>query len=313
VSRRDRSTVSAVLNMSAQYHGALAGLKVKYWPMTELALPPIISQDELTTTYADAVVCDCRAYLDERDGSAAYASGHIPGARFIDLETVLSSAVVPGSGNGRHPLPTPEAFAEGLSRAGVGHDTPVVAYDDAGGMIAGRLVWMLRTLGQPAALLDGGIGAWEGMLEVIDPEIAVVLNEPRSWPADSVASSEEVGAHIADGGLVIDSRGPDRFAGEREPIDPIAGHIPGAINLPMLENLSDGSFVNLDALRRRFADAQVDDNTIYYCGSGVSACNNMLAAEAAGFGRGRLFVGSWSGWIDRANPAVATAGSDGAL
>ncbi len=276
--------------------------------MTALLLPPIISIAELHAEYPDAVICDCRAYLDERDGADAYNAGHIPGARFVDLETVLSSP--PGPGIGRHPLPSPETFAEGLANIGISNDTPVVAYDDAGGMIAGRLVWMLRTLGQPAALLDGGIAAWDGELSTNPPEIVQANNAPRPWPADAIVTTEQIDAIVAEGTVVVDSRGPDRYAGLVEPIDPVAGHVPGAINLPFASNLADGYFKSSAELTQRFADIGADDDTVYYCGSGVSACNNMLAAEANGFGRGRLYVGSWSGYCTRSDATESDTPTD---
>ena len=240
------------------------------------------------------VICDVRAYLDEREGRDAFASGHLPGARFIDLATVLAAEASPVLG--RHPLPTPEVFATGMAAAGIDHDTPVVAYDDSGGMIAGRLVWMLRVLGQPAALLDGGIDAWPGELTTDAPQPETVANLPRPWPLNATVDADAVEEIIADGGLVVDSRGAARYRGEVEPIDAKAGHVPGAINLPFAENLIDGHFRSTDELRARFRTAAVDENTVWYCGSGVSACHNLLAAEAAGLGVGKLYVGSWSGW-----------------
>ncbi len=270
--------------------------------MSSLSLPPIVTVADLRSANPDTVVCDCRAYLDDREGADAYNQGHIPGARFVDLETVLSST--PGPGVGRHPLPSPVAFATGLSQLGISAEAPVIAYDDAGGMIAGRLVWMLRTLGQPAALLDGGIDAWDGELATSPPEILTTETPVRPWPSGATVNAEEVDQIIAEGGLVIDSRGPDRYAGLVEPIDPVAGHVPGAKNLPFAGNLSDGMFIGSDALAQRFTDAGVDADTVYYCGSGVSACHNMLAAEASGFGRGRLYVGSWSGYCTRSETST---------
>lgn len=252
---------------------------------------------ELREQRSNVVVCDARAYLDDREGRDAYEAGHIPGAVFLDLDTTLSAA--PGPRIGRHPLPTPEVFAAGLAAVGISHETPVVAYDDAGGMIAGRLVWMLRALGQPAALLDGGFHAWDGDLETNTPAVAPAHNSPRPWPRDAIVDDVEVDAIIAAGGLVIDSRGQDRYAGLVEPIDPVAGHVPGAVNLPFADNLSEGYFRSASDLHARFAEVGADDATVYYCGSGVSACNNMLAAESAGRGRGRLYVASWSGYCTR--------------
>ena len=273
-------------------------------------IPPFIDIDTLSTLLdasdSGVVVCDCRAYLDDREGADAYRAGHIPGARFIDLETLVSGPVEVGSGKGRHPLPDPVAFAEGLGDAGVEHGATVVAYDDVGGAIAARFVWMLRTLGQNASVLDGGIGAWGEALEAGEREFEAVVNEVRPIPADSIVSAEEVALVIERGGLVVDSRGADRYAGRVEPIDPIAGHIPGAINLPFAENLDDGTLRSIDRLSTRFEDAGVDQDTIFYCGSGVTACHNLLAAEAAGLGKAKLYVGSWSGWLDRPDPPIET-------
>lgn len=264
--------------------------------------------DDITAT--PVVLCDVRAYLDEREGRDAYEAGHIPGARFIDLDTVLAAPAGPVVG--RHPLPSPEVFATGLSMAGIGHDTPVIAYDDAGGMIAGRLVWMLRVLGQPAALLDGGISAWPGDLSTAREAVQPAPHVSRQWPLNATVDADEVQAIIADGGLVVDSRGAARYRGETEPIDPKAGHIPGAINMPFADNLADGRFLHRDALRERFEGADIDDNTVWYCGSGVSACHNLLAAEAAGLGFGKLYVGSWSGWSsEAARPVASTEVADG--
>lgn len=251
------------------------------------------------------VLCDVRAYLDGRSGREAFESGHLPGARFIDLDTTLAGPPAPIGG--RHPLPEPSVFAAGLADAGITHETPVVAYDDAGGMIAGRLVWMLRILGQPAALLDGGIDGWEGDLATDEQPVTRAIQAPRPWPESAIVDADGVAEHIASGGLVVDSRAAARFRGEHEPMDPKAGHVPGAVNMPFAANLDDGAFRPLDEIAERFRVSGVDEQTIFYCGSGVSACNNVLAAEAAGLGLGRVYVGSWSGWCsDDARP-VATS------
>ncbi len=242
------------------------------------------------------VVVDVRWYLDGRDGRTAYEAGHVPGARFIDLDRVLSSP--PTAVAGRHPLPPAETFAAGLAEAGIGDDDPVVAYDDLGGMVAGRLVWMLRIIGAPAALLDGGVQTYDDEL-VVGPGPATPLPARRRvvpWPAGAVASADEVARHVAGGGVVADSRAGERYRGETEPVDARAGHVPGAINLPFADNLVDGRFLPRGELAERFRSAGVDGDTIFYCGSGVSACHNVLAAEAAGLGRPRLYVGSWSQW-----------------
>ena len=254
------------------------------------------------TSAADAdgvstVVCDVRAYLDDREGRDAYEAGHVPGARHLDLDNALAGE--PGPGVGRHPLPEPEAFAQALGAVGIAPGTQVLAYDDAGGMIAGRLVWMLRTLGQDAALLDGGFQAWAGQTETEAPTFSSVECAVRPFPAEATVEADEVEAFIASGGVVVDVRGPDRFGGENEPLDPEAGHIPGAVNAPFSDNLVDGFYRPIDELGSEYAQRNIGEDTIYYCGSGVSACNTMLAAEAAGLGRGRLYVGSWSGYCTR--------------
>lgn len=266
--------------------------------MTALSLPPIVPiSTAATADGSDTVICDVRAYLDDRVGYDAFTAGHIPGARHVDLDSVLAAAATPGLG--RHPLPDPSVFADGLSKAGIGHQTHVLAYDDAGGMIAGRLVWMLRTLGQNAAVLDGGISAWDGELEVGAPAITPVDHPVRTFPNSATVTADEVEASIAAGGLVIDVRAPDRYAGKVEPIDPVAGHIDGAINAPFADNLSDGHFRPIDELAAEYTERNVDKDTIYYCGSGVSACHSMLVAEAVGLGRGLLYVASWSGHCTR--------------
>ena len=254
----------------------------------------------------DVAVCDCRAYLDERNGIDAYYAGHIPGARFVDLETLVSAPPVIGTGGGRHPLPASEAFAAGLGALGIGHDTTVIAYDDVGGAIASRFVWMLRVLGQSAAVLDGGIEAWTGPLVAGDEQFEPVAHSPRPFPSVAVVDAHDVATALEGGGLVVDSRGPARYAGEVEPIDPIAGHIPGAINLPFADNLADGALRSVDDLTDRFGAVGVDADTVFYCGSGVTACHNILAAEAAGLDRPKLYVGSWSGWVDQPDPPIAT-------
>ena len=246
---------------------------------------------------------DVRWALDGSKGHPTYLTGHLPGAVYIDLDTELAAPARPEAG--RHPLPAPEDFAATLRRAGVTEDSVVVAYDDSNGAPAGRLVWMLRALGHPAAVLSGGLAAWDGELETDDvrPEPGDVA--ARAWPADRVASADEVAAGQA---LVVDARAPERYRGEVEPIDPRAGHVPGAVNLPFAGNLDeDGRFMGPEELRRRFEAAGVspDRETIVYCGSGVTATHDLLALESAGFTRLRLFPGSWSQWsADESRPVA---------
>ena len=272
---------------------------------TSALIPPLVSVDWLRANASRIVLCDVRYYLDGSDGMAAYLAGHLPGAVFIDMDTVLASPAGPVVG--RHPLPTPEAFAAGLGAAGISERDTVVVYDDLQGMVAGRLVWMLRVLGQDAALLDGGIGAWDGPL-VTNPTRQTPVKCPvRPWPADAVVDADQALAHAAAGGVLADSRAVERYRGEVEPIDPRAGHVPGAINLPFAVNLrADGTFRSPDELRERFEGAGVDETAIFYCGSGVSACHNLLAVEAAGLGLPRLYVASWSGWSSDPDRPAAT-------
>ncbi len=238
---------------------------------------------------ADAVLCDVRWYLDGRSGHAAFGAGHIPGALFVDLDRVLSAPPEPHQG--RHPLPSPEAFAAELGATGIGDADHVVAYDDLGGAIAARLVWMLRVIGRPASLLDGGLAAWTGELETGPPRPRPrAFRTPVPWPLDRLAGPDEVAAHD---GELLDARPPARFRGEEAGLDPRAGHIPGARNAPTAANLrSDGSFKDEAELRTQFAGVR---DPIVSCGSGVTACHTLLALELAGV-QGRLYPGSWSQW-----------------
>ena len=298
-----------ISDCAEEFFAVLDDLAGRVPGMTSTPLPPIVSpgwlQEELARPGPDLVVVDIRYYLDGRDGRAAHLAGHLPDAVFVDLETVLAA---PASGpvGGRHPMPDPEVFASGLGAAGIGPHTPVVAYDDLDGMVAGRLVWMLRILGAPAALLDGGLAAWPGPVDTGPVPTTPVARPVVPWPAEAMVTADEVAAHVAAGGVVIDSRAGERYRGEVEPIDSRAGHIPGAVNLPFTANLGDDHrFRPAAELAARFAAVGADEDAIVYCGSGVSACHNLLAMEASGRGRPRLFVGSWSAWsADPARPAA---------
>ena len=272
-------------------------------------VPPIVTvdwlRDQLEVDAGAVVVCEVGSTMAGGDPEASHLDGHLPGARFVSLDTVLADP--PGGTAGRHPLPTAEEFARRLADAGVDEISTVVAYDrGAGGGLAGRLVWMLRVIGQPAALLDGGLAAWDDPLETGAVAVAPVRRVVRSWPPRAIADADAVAAHVRAGGVVIDSRDPARYAGAVEPIDPVAGHIPGAINLPYTDNLDEHGRFRPDAeLIDRFAGATGDDHPIVYCGSGVTACQNALAMEAVGLGMPRLYVGSWSGWTADPDRPVA--------
>ena len=260
-------------------------------------IPPVVDQAWLEA-HPEAVVADVRSYLDGRSGADAYRGGHLPGAVFVPMDEVLAAPA--SAERGRHPLPEPADFAAGLGALGIGDGDVVVAYDDAGGAMAGRLVWLLRMLGRDAALLDGGMGAWEGELSVDPVARPAATFTAQDWPAGALADIDEAVA----GPVVIDARAPERYRGDVEPIDPRGGHIPGARSYPLTGNLAaDGRFLSREALRERFADLGDASGVISYCGSGVTACHNLIAMEHAGLGRGRLFPGSWSQYSATDRPA----------
>jgi thiosulfate/3-mercaptopyruvate sulfurtransferase len=248
------------------------------------------------------VLADVRWYLDGRSGRAAYEEGHLPGAVFVDLDRWLARHGSPA--DGRHPLPDPGVFAQGMAAAGIGDTTTVIGYDDAGGVMAARLVWMLRATGHEAALLDGGLTAYEGELVREVPDRPAQVFTARPWPADRLAGIDDA---AGGGSVVLDARDRARFRGDTEPIDPRPGHIPGARSLPCRDNLAaDGTFLPVAELRERFVSVGVTDgaDVISYCGSGVTACHNLLALEHAGLGGGRLYPGSWSQYSSTDRPAA---------
>ena len=274
---------------------------------------PVVSGAWLHANLERVVVADVRWYLDGRSGRAAYEAGHIPGAVFMDLDRDLSAA--PSAAGGRHPLPTPEGFASALGAAGIGDGCGVVAYDDVSGMVAGRLWWMLRSLGEPVAVLDGGLAAWPGALSTEYPEVSPARFTPRPWPQESFVSISELDDVRRDPGtVVLDARSPERYRGEPNAIDPRLGHIPGAVSAPCAANLApDGTLRSPDELRQSYAavGADGDAEVVAYCGSGVSANLDLLALELAGLGGGRLFVGSWSAWGADEDRPVATGPEPG--
>ncbi len=268
---------------------------------------PLVDAGWLAAHVHAVVIADVRWYLDGRSGRAAYDRGHIAGARFVDLDTDLSGR--PTAGGGRHPLPSPEDFAAAMGRLGIGDETTVVAYDDAGGVIASRLWWMLDCLGGDAAVLDGGISAWPGSLQTAAPSWQPATFNPRPWPAGRFATINEVDAARTDPeSLVVDARSVDRYRGEPNAIDPRFGHIPGAVSMQAGDNLRHGRLLPANDMRDRYERAgAADRQVIAYCGSGVSACHDLLALRHAGLGDGRLFVGSWSAWGGDPDRPLATA------
>lgn len=234
-------------------------------------------------------------------GERAYAEGHIPGASFLHCDRDLSGPMT-GS-NGRHPLPDPAKLAARLGGLGVGADTQVVVYDDAQGMIAGRLWWLLRWLGHDnVAVLDGGLQAWlaaGGELAQAVPAPAPAVLPVRLKDTLVDAAGVLTGLH-SPAMCLVDARSPDRFRGENETIDPVGGHIPGARNRFFRDNLAaDGRFKPAAELRREWLGilaGQPAETVVHQCGSGVSACHNILALEIAGLPAGKLYAGSWSEW-----------------
>jgi thiosulfate/3-mercaptopyruvate sulfurtransferase len=249
----------------------------------------------------DVRVIDFRWYLLHRNGREEYLKGHIPGAVFVDLEAVTGKR-----GDGRHPLPTAEQFEEAMRQAGVSSGTRVVVYDDTGGSTAARLWFLLGYFGHGAqAVLDGGIQAWGGPLE--DKEVELIRRGNfKAKPPDRscVLHYDDVrGLHSVP---LIDARAAERYRGEVEPIDPKAGHIPGALNAPFPENLdADRRFKSPHELRRQYEALGVANGAVFYCGSGVNATHHLLAMEIAGLSNARLYAGSWSDWSNRDAP-VAT-------
>lgn len=257
-------------------------------------LADLLSQSELR-------LVDCRASLQNPEaGRELYRQGHLPGASFADLLQDLSGPIVPGR-SGRHPLPAIESFTARARSWGIGQASQVVAYDDAGGAFAARLWWLLRWLGHDAvAVLDGGFPAWvaEGRPVTTQSSMVAVGDfAPRSH-TDWLVQARDLSQSAAR--KLLDARAPERFRGDVEPIDPVAGHIPGATNLPFADNLRDGRFRSPAELRERFAralDGTPAEEAVVYCGSGVTACHDVLAFAHAGLPLPRLYAGSWSEWI----------------
>ncbi len=261
------------------------------------------------------VILDCRAELtDTRAGTQAFAAGHIPGAQHADADLALSdkSPGPDGAFRGRHPLPTPDTFIDTLRSWGVYPNSQVVAYDAHGGMFAARLWWMLRWVGHASvAVLDGGLAAWLAAGGTLTTEV-------RSRPRGSITLQPSLAATVSAADVlsnlstkthtVLDARAADRFRGENETIDPVAGHIPGAKNRCFKDNLlDDGTFKAADVLRNDFgALISHPQSTILQCGSGISACHNALAMEIAGLSGASLYPGSWSEWSSDPSRPVAT-------
>lgn len=270
----------------------------------------ILSASELANELAGSrppVLLDVRWQLGGPDLRSAYEAGHLPGAVYVDLDRELAGP--PGAG-GRHPLPDPERFGAVMRRAGVSADTPVVVYDGGLGWAAARAWWLLRWTGHTdVRVLDGGLAAWTaaGGAVTADPA-APVEGDFKPNPGAVGLLDADAAAALARSGILLDARAGERYRGEVEPIDPVGGHIPGAVSAPTTENVgADGRFLAADALRARFAGLGVSGEAPVgvYCGSGVSGAHEVLALEVAGV-PAALYAGSWSQWSSDPERPVAT-------
>ena len=280
-----------------------------------MAFRTLIGADDLQGLLGrpEVAVIDCRFdLLHPEAGRQAYLQGHIPGARHADLNRDLSAPVGPATG--RHPLPDPQTFAARLGELGIGNQSQVVAYDEANSSFAARLWWMLHWLGHEAvAVLDGGLKAWTargGELQTGEaPPASARRFIPRIDP-DASLSTAQVQSALREGGiLLVDARAAERFAGRVEPIDAVAGHVPGAVSHPFSLNLdADGRFLPAAELERRWQQrlaGKSPESLVAMCGSGVTACHHLLSLEAAGLPGGRLYGGSFSEWIRDPHRPVA--------
>ncbi len=258
----------------------------------------------------DLMVLDARSSLaDPGSCEAAYRQAHIPGARFADLDRDLSDHRKPG---GRHPWPDAADFTATLGRWGVRPDSQVVVCDGGGGALSGGRAWfLLRALGhRDVAVLNGGWAGWLGLGLPVESRVPTVNTTDYSaaFDTDRLLDAAAVQAHLADGGLLLDARAPERFHGEVEPLDTIAGHVPGAVNRPYSENLHGEHFKRPDVLASESSavlQARAPADVVVMCGSGVTACHHLLAMAHAGLHGAKLFTGSWSGWIEDPSRPVA--------
>lgn len=258
----------------------------------------------------DWLILDCRFNLADTDyGQRVYAEGHIPGAFYLHLDNDLSSPVTPETG--RHPLPEIDRLSEKLRSIGMTSRSQVVVYDDCGGAMAVRAWWLLRWLGHEAvALLDGGFPAWIDVGGELQTDVPAVARPGSFQPSMQKDFTVELQQLLDNHDWqLVDARAPERFRGELEPIDPVAGRIPGAVNRPLTDNLENGYFKKPEQLREEWGtllDGMEPERIVHMCGSGVTACHNQLAMEIAGITGTRLYPGSWSEWIRDPERPVAT-------
>ncbi len=272
----------------------------------------LISAENLFAILDDdnLVLVDCRFDLSNTSwGFEAYKDGHIPGSVYAHLDKDLCGG--PATDNGRHPLPTPKELTDLFSRFGIHSGVQVVVYDDSGGAFASRLWWMLRYLNHDkAAVLDGGLSTW--IRAGYPLRRGIETNPPAIFNGQPQKGQLVLMDEVPTLATLVDSRAPERYQGESEPLDPVAGHIPGAVNYYYQNNWDDnGNFLQRDVIRNQFEDLlkqKVEEELTFYCGSGVTACVNILAYEHAGLGKARLYVGSWGEWCRTPGRPVASLG-----
>ena len=274
---------------------------------------PLISAEALKAALGTVRVFDVRFDLARPEaGEAAWREGHLPGAHYLHLDRDLSAKDgVPALCGGRHPLPTREVFAATAARLGLTPDTPVVLVDAQGGMFAARAWWMLRWIGaRDVRVLDGGLAAWRAAGGALEPGEVAPAAPGLAWPLGPEPEGLRLTADALAAQLgrvaLLDARAPERYRGDVEPLDPVAGHIPGALNRPFSANLGpDGRFLPPEALRAAFQGLAGARPVVHQCGSGVTACHNLLAMAVAGLPGGALYAGSWSEWCsDPARPVA---------
>jgi thiosulfate/3-mercaptopyruvate sulfurtransferase len=255
----------------------------------------LVSTQQLADHLREWRIFDCRHDLMKPElGAQQYREAHIPGALFAHMDRDLSA---PKNGkNGRHPLPDPATFVAWLGKQGLKKDDQVVCYDAANGSTAARLWWMLRWVGHKnVAVLDGGLAKWKKEGRPVDAAVPQI--KATAYPAAKPSGTVKADA-VPRSPLLIDARAPVRWRGEQEPIDPVAGRIPGALNRFNMDNLNpDGTFKSPSQLKAEFEKILQNRESVHYCGSGVAACHNLLAMEVAGLSGGKLYPGSWSEWI----------------
>lgn len=259
----------------------------------------------------DVAIVDCRfSLVDPNAGESAYRESHVPGAVYAHVDRDMAGPAQPGTG--RHPWPDTESFRACLELWGIAPETQVVVYDDADGSFAARLWFLLRVFGhEKVAVLDGGWKRWTSL--GLQTETFMRRRLPTTYrgafDSSRLVDAEGVRAHLDSGGLLLDARAPERFSGEQEPIDRIAGHVPGAVNRPFADNVDAGRFKSPAQLAeeyRALMDGRPAEDVVVMCGSGVTACHLLLAMERAGLRGARLYTGSWSGWIADPSRPVAT-------